>query len=366
MPDPRVKKLAEVLVNYSLELKPGETFVISTSAAADELSLAVYEQAVLAGAHVHSRISITGANEVYYKNASDAQLDYVSPISRYYYEKFDALLNIEAETNTRALSGVDPRKMQRSQQANKDVIETFMQRMATRELKWAMTVYPTNASAQEADMSLAEYQDFVYGAGMLDLEDPVQAWREEGQRQRGVIAWLDGHKSAVLKGANIDLTLSLEGRKFHEASGKLNFPDGEIYTSPIEDSVNGWVRFAYPAIFGGREVEDIELWFENGKVVKEKASKGQEFLTTMLDTDDGARYLGEWGIGTNYNIQKFTKNMLFDEKIGGTIHLAVGGGFPEVGGKNKSAIHWDMLCDMAESEVTIDGDLFYKDGKIVV
>ena len=222
MSDPRVKKLAEVLVNYSLELKPGETFVISTSAAADELSLAVYEQAVLAGAHVHSRISITGANEVYYKNASDAQLDYVSPISRYYYEKFDAMLNIEADTNTRALSGVDPQKMSRSQKANKEVIETFMKRMATRELKWALTVYPTNAAAQEADMSLADYQDFVYGAGMLDLDDPVLAWQEEGQRQRRVIAWLDGRKDAVIKGANIDLTLSLEGRKFEEASGKLN------------------------------------------------------------------------------------------------------------------------------------------------
>jgi aminopeptidase len=132
------------------------------------------------------------------------------------------------------------------------------------------------------------------------------------------------------------------------------------------DSVNGWVRFSYPDIFSGLEVNDIALWFENGRVVKETAVKGQEILTSLLNTDDGARVLGEWGIGTNYNIRQFTKNMLFDEKIGGTIHLAVGTGFPECGSQNSSGLHWDMLCDMAESEITVDGELFYKDGKVVI
>ena len=160
--------------------------------------------------------------------------------------------------------------------------------------------------------------------------------------------------------------MSIKGRSFKEADGKYNFPDGEIFTGPVEDSVNGWIRFRYPAIYGGQEVTDIELWFENGKVVREKASKGQELLTSLLDTDNGARYLGEWGIGTNYGIQRFTKNMLFDEKIGGTIHLAVGASYPETGGKNESGLHWDMLCDMADSEVHVDGELFYKNGKTVV
>ena len=215
-------------------------------------------------------------------------------------------------------------------------------------------------------MSLSEYEEFVYGAGLLDLDDPVAAWQEEAERQNKLMRWLEGKDRVTLKGKDIDLSLSIKGRGFLNAAGKENFPDGEIYTSPIEDSVNGWVRFAYPAIFGGKEVTDIELWFEDGKVIKESAGKGADLLKAMLDMDEGARYLGEWGIGTNYGIQRFTKNILFDEKIGGTIHLALGIGFPEVGGQNTSGLHWDIICDMNDSEITVDGDLFYKDGKSVV
>jgi aminopeptidase len=177
---------------------------------------------------------------------------------------------------------------------------------------------------------------------------------------------LKGKKQVSLKGDNIDLTFSIKGRKFIPCAGDQNFPDGEIFTSPVEDSINGWVRFKYPAIFDGQEIEDIELWFENGKVVQEKAKRNQALLTAQLNTDKGARYLGEWGIGTNYNIKHFTKNMLFDEKLGGTIHLAMGLGFEEAGGHNTSGLHWDMLCDMARSEVMIDDKLFYKNGKPVI
>jgi aminopeptidase len=219
--------------------------------------------------------------------------------------------------------------------------------------------------AQEADMNLSDYQEFVYGAGLLNEPDPVALWRAEGERQMKLIRWLAGKNQVTLKGANIDLRLSIAGRAFKEADGKYNFPDGEIFTGPVEDSVNGWVRFRYPAIYNGQEVTDIELWFENGQVVKEQASKGQELLTSLLNTDPGARYLGEWGIGTNYGIQRFTKNMLFDEKIGGTIHFAVGASYPETGGQNESGLHWDMLCDMAASEIVVDGEVFYKDGKPV-
>jgi aminopeptidase len=220
--------------------------------------------------------------------------------------------------------------------------------------------------AQEADMSLSDYEDFVYGAGLLNDPDPVARWREEGQRQQKLIKWLAGKDTVTLKGANVDLKMSIKERTFKEADGKYNFPDGEIFTGPVEDSVNGWIRFGYPAIYGGQEVTDIELWFENGKVVKEKANKGQELLTSLLNTDGGARYLGEWGIGTNYGINRFTKNMLFDEKLGGTIHLAVGASYPETGGKNDSGVHWDMLCDMAESEIMVNDELFYKNGNPVI
>jgi aminopeptidase len=215
-------------------------------------------------------------------------------------------------------------------------------------------------------MNLRDYQDFVYAAGMLDLDDPVAFWRQEGTKQQRIVDWLKDHDRVVLKGANVDLKMSVKGRAFIPCDGKVNFPDGEIFTGPVEDSVDGWIRFQYPAIEYGQEVTDIELWFEKGRVVKERASKNGEMLTSMLNTDAGARTLGEFGIGTNYGIQRFTKNMLFDEKMGGTIHLAVGNGYPESGSQNESGIHWDMLCDMKDAEMTADGETFYRNGKLTL
>jgi aminopeptidase len=366
MADPRVQKLAQVLVHYSLDLQRGEEFALRTSPLAAELSLAVYKEALLAGAFISVVNIIPGLDEVFFKYASDEQLDYISPLNRLVTEKYRAILDIEAEHNTRELSGVDPSRQSRSRRARKDLFQTYIDRIGSKDLKWCATVYPTQALAQEADMSLSEYQDFVYGAGLLDLPDPVEGWKAETVRQQRLMNWLEGKNQVTIQGKDVDLKMSIRGRLFEGASGKLNFPDGEIYTSPVEDSVNGWVRFAYPAIYMGREVIDVELWFEDGKIVKEKASKGQDMLTKLLNTDAGSRFLGELGIGTNYAIQRFTKNMLFDEKIGGTIHLAVGMGFPEANGKNQSSIHWDMLCDMAQSEIRVDGELFYKDGKFML
>jgi aminopeptidase len=366
MPDPRVKKLAEVLVNYSLNLHAGDQFQLRTYPIAEELALAVYEEAVKAGAHVLQMINLPGTDELFYKYASDGQLDFVSPVRRLVVESFDALLTIGAQYNTRALSGIDPDRIARVQKASAPVTKIYLERSASLELRWCYTEFPTQASAQEADMGFFEYQDFVYGAGLLDEPDPVATWIREGERQKELIAWLAPRDAVRIKGENIDLNLSIKDRTFKEADGKYNFPDGEIFTAPVEKSVDGWVRFGYPAIFGGQEVIDVELWFENGRVVKETATKGRELLTRLLDSDGGARYLGEWGIGTNYGITRFTKNMLFDEKMGGTIHFAVGAGYPETGSKNESGLHWDMLCDMAKSEITVDGDLFYKDGIVTV
>jgi aminopeptidase len=273
---------------------------------------------------------------------------------------------IGAEYNTRALSGVDPKRLARFRKASAPLSKIFMDRSARLELHWCYTEFPTQASAQEADMGLLDYEEFVYGAGLLDKPDPVAAWVEEGERQRVLIDWLAGKDKVLIKGEFIDLHLSIDERKFKEADGKYNFPDGEIFTGPVENSANGWVRFSYPAIYDGQEVIDVELWFEDGKVVREKANKGQELLTSLLNTDPGARYLGEWGIGTNYGIQRFTKNMLFDEKIGGTIHFAVGASYPETGGRNESGLHWDMLCDMSNSEIIIDGEVFYRNGRPVI
>lgn len=366
MPDPRISKLAKLMVEYSLQIKPGDQFLLRSHPVAQELTLAVYEEAIKAGANVLVMTSTPGTQEIFFKYASDDQLDYVSPVQRLVAEKFNKSLNIWAEDNTRSLSGIDPQRMARASKAGAEISRIFMERSAKGELDWCLTVFPNNAMAQEADMSLRDYTEFVFGAGMLNEEDPVAFWRAEGEKQKKLVEWLAGHDQVSLKGPNVDLKLSIKERKFIPCDGRVNFPDGEIFTGPVENSVNGWVRFRYPAIEYGQEITDIELWFEDGKVVKESASKNAQLLTALLNTDAGSRYLGEFGIGTNYGITKFTKNMLFDEKIGGTIHLAVGAGYPESGSRNVSGIHWDMLCDMNEAEITVDGDVFYKNGKPVI
>lgn len=366
MADPRVSKLAKVLVNYSVEIQGGQQALIRTSPVADELTLAVYEEVIKAGGHPLVVNDVPGTEEIFYKYASEEQLDFVSPVLHNILETFDASIAIWTDYNTRKLSGVNPERISRHRKAQSALMKASMQRAAEGSYKWTLTVYPCNAMAQEADMSLNDYTDFVYSAGFLDHDDPVALWREEEARQKKLTGWLCGREQAVIKGTNVDITLSIKDRVFVESAGKKNFPSGEIFTGPVEDSVNGWVRFKYPAIYNGQEITDIQLWFEDGKVVKEQATKNQELLTSTLNTDAGARFLGEWGIGTNYGIQRFTKNMLFDEKMGGTIHFAVGAGYPETKSRNESGIHWDMLCDMAESEITVDGEPFYRNGRTVI
>jgi aminopeptidase len=366
MTDMRVAKLAQVMVHYSLDLKPGQKFIIVSTPLAEELVNEVYRLAIDTGAHVHTEIRLPLLQEIFMKHASGDQLDFVSPIEALVVKEFDAFLYIVADSNTKRLSGIDPMRIARNRRAGADLDKLFLERAARMEVRWCATMFPTFSAAQDAEMGLEDYQEFVYGAGMLNEADPVAFWKAEGERQRALCTWLKGHDRISLKGENIDLTLSIRDRMFAEADGKYNFPDGEIFTGPVENSANGWVLFSYPAIYGGQEVSDIELWFEDGRVVKEKAAKNQELLTSMLDMDAGSRFLGEWGIGTNYGIQRFTKNMLFDEKMGGTIHLALGAGYPETGSKNESGLHWDMLCDMAQSEIRVDDELFYKDGKVVI
>lgn len=366
MPDPRIKKLAEILVNYSLEIKPGDQFQIRTTPLAQELALAVFEEAVKAGAHVLTTMNLPGSEELFYKLANDDQLEFVSPVRKLIVDSFDAILAIGADYNTRALSGVDPQRLSINRKANTPITKVFFERSAKLELRWCYTEYPTYSSAQEADMSLLDYQEFVYGAGFLNEPDPIEEWKKEEKRQKELIDWLAGKEFVEINGENIEMIFSIKGRRFKESAGKNNFPSGEIFTGPVEDSANGWVRFSYPAIYEGQEVIDVQLEFEKGKVVAEKAEKGEQLLTTLLNTDPGARYLGEWGIGTNYGIKQFTKNILFDEKIGGTIHFALGSGYPETGSENESAIHWDMLCDMSQSEIKIDGEPFYRNGKFLI
>jgi aminopeptidase len=282
-------------------------------------------------------------------------------------EEFDALIDIRSLSNTRSLSNIDPARQSLRAKAYSDLMKIFMERGASKELRWSMTMFPTQAYAQDAEMSLTEFEDYVYGTTYADVEDPVAEWHKIHDDQQRYVDWLADKKLVEIKGPNIDLTLSVEGRTFINADGTHNMPSGEIFTGPVEDSVNGWVRFTYPAVLSGREVDGVELHFEKGKVVKASAKKNEDFLITMLDTDEGSRYLGEFAIGTNQRINRFIKNILFDEKIGGTIHMAVGSGYPETGSKNQSAIHWDMICDMREGgQITVDGELFYQSGEIKI
>jgi aminopeptidase len=218
-----------------------------------------------------------------------------------------------------------------------------MKRQNTGELRWTLTQFPCAAAAQDAGMSLTEYEDFVYGACMLDSKDPVAHWKNVAKEQDRLVEYMKGKDKVEVHGDNIDLTLSVKGRKFINARGDKNMPDGEIFTGPVEDSVNGRVRFTYPAIYNSHEVQGVEIEFKDGKAVNATARSGQDFLTATLDTDKGSRYLGEFAIATNEGIKQFTRNILFDEKIGGTVHMAFGASYPNSGGVNESTIHWDMI-----------------------
>jgi len=361
------EKWAYTLVNYSLNLQPKETLLIETTHLSRELCLLVYKEAIKAGAYPYISLELPGMNEVFFQFATDNQLTYVHPVYKFIYENFDARLYIFAPANTRSLSNIDPIRIRKANNAFMEKAKKYMyRRIDNKQMKWCYTSFPTQALAQEADMGFEEYKRFVFESCKLNEQRPRKSWEKLSQRQKKLCDWLNGKSKMILRGPNIDLQMSIKSRKFVNDDGMTNFPGGEIFTSPVENSTNGWVRFSYPAIFNQQEIIDIKLWFKDGKVVREKASKGQAFLTETLNSDIGARILGELGIGTNYSIKHFTKNMLFDEKIGGTIHIAVGMGFPECGGKNESAIHWDMLCDMSEGEIVVDGKIIYKNGKFVL
>ncbi|HEX8683936.1 MAG TPA: aminopeptidase [Ardenticatenaceae bacterium] len=366
MADSRIKRVAQVLVEYSVEVKPGDWVVIRTTPEADTMTRAIYKEVLKAGGN--PQVLLTSPWEAYLllKNGNDDQLDYVSPTTRLMWEQADVQISILAASNTKSLSNVDPARDRRRKQATSDLTRVFMERSASGALRWVATLFPTNAFAQDAEMSLEEYEDFVYGAGLVDEGDPVQRWQELGRRQQQLVDWLAGRDQVHIRGADADLRLSIKERTFINAEGKRNFPDGEIFTGPVEHSANGWVRFTYPAVLGGREVTGIEFTFEEGKVVKASATKNEEALLEMLETDPGARFLGELGIGTNPGITRFTRNTLFDEKIQGTFHLAVGMSYPDTGGVNQSGIHEDIVCDLKDGEITVDGELFYRNGEFVV
>lgn len=366
MADTRVQKFAKILVEHSARIAPGDRVLIEATTAAEPLVRELFIQILEKGGHPHPLISFPGQDEIFLLHANDSQLEFVPTFMKLAYDQFESRIRIHSSMNTRGLTNIPPAKLQKRGKATGIITEAQMRRGAEGAFKWVTTLYPTNAYAQEAGMSLQEYEDFVFNAVHANEEDPIAYWKSTAARQQKAIDFLADKDIVTLRGPNVDLSLSIKGRRFANSTGVYNMPDGEIFTGPVEDSVNGWVRFTYPAIYNGVAVEGAELIFNRGRVEQAKAEKNEDFLIKMLESDSGSRYLGEFAIGTNFDINRFTGNILFDEKIGGTFHMALGAGYPETGSHNKSSIHWDMICDLrTDSEIHVDGELFYKNGQFV-
>jgi aminopeptidase len=367
MRDPRIDKLAEVLVKYSTNVRKDQLVLIRGPAVAGPLVLAVYRQVLLAGAHPRVMVELEEMDELFLKLAGEHQLDFFDPVTLYQTEKIDAMIAILGDENTRGLTHCDPKRMARVSAARRPNFDLFMRRAAEGSLKWTATQFPCQASAQDAEMSLSEYEDFVFGAGLLNEPDPTAAWQRVSQTQQRLADFLNGKSDYHVVAANgTDVRMSVAGKKWINCDGHENFPDGEVFTGPVIQSVNGTIHFSFPAVYGGREVQDVRLKFRDGKVVDASAGKGEGFLISTLDTDGGSRFLGECAIGCNYGIKQYTKNTLFDEKIGGTVHFALGAGYPETGNDNKSGVHWDMVVDMRQGGfVEIDGVKFSENGKFL-
>jgi aminopeptidase len=366
--DIRARKFAQILVDHSAQVKPGDRVAITSTPLSEPVLRELYGLVLERGAHPHLLLDLPGQDEILFAQGSDEQLDFVPVFHQIAFGEFDVLFKIRAEANTRLLSSVPAARASRRQKAMASLIETQMERGAVKSLRWMSTQYPTNAYAMEADMGLEEYQDFFFRACHADPDtpDPVAYWQDVKKRQQVIIERIEGQDEVKLHGPNVDLTMSIKGRRFVNACGEHNLPDGEIYTGPVEDSVEGWVRYTYPAVHQGRVVEGIQLRFESGKVVEASAQKYEDYLLEMLETDSGAKFVGEFAIGTNYGIDRFTRSILLDEKIGGSFHMALGAGYPETGSLNRSRVHWDMICDLRhDTEITLDGELIYKNGEFV-
>jgi aminopeptidase len=364
--DSRHTRLADVLVGYSTRVKEGDMVTIESSTLAEPLVREIYRSVLHAGGYPIPRIAVEGLAENLMLEAQDYQLDWVNPTREADIEQADVRIVVGAPWNTKSLATVDPAREARHHRANERLRNRYLERASRGELRWVLTVYPTNALAQDAEMSLADYEEFVYKACFLDEDDPAARWKAFAERLQGVAVFLSEKKELRVVADGTDLTVGVAGRTWIAAKGQENFPDGEVFTGPVETSVEGEIRFTYPAVFQGREVNDVRLRFAGGEVVEATAARGQDFLQEMIGMDEGANRVGEFAFGLNDAVPLFTRNILFDEKIGGTVHVALGTAYPETGSLNRSALHWDMICDLRSgSEVYADGELVYQNGKFL-
>jgi aminopeptidase len=330
------------------------------------LALAVYREALAVGAHPFVLVDVAAATDPLLLNASDEQLTFTDPYRLQMVEKSDAILRVLSEENTRANGNIDPARIALLKRGQAPIATGYSRRIMEGR-PHCLTLYPTQAYAQDAEMSLTEYEDFVFRACFLDGEDePIDRWRALSEEQQRIVDWLAGKRSVRVEGPRTDLRFSIEGRNFINSDGKRNFPSGEVFTSPVHESVEGHIYFDYPSSYNGRTAQGVDVTFENGVVTQASAEVGDDYLQAMLALDDGARRLGEFAIGTNVGIDRPTRNVLFDEKIAGTIHCALGNAYPNAGGTNKSAIHWDIVKGMHAGRVTVDGETLYENGKFAI
>jgi aminopeptidase len=364
--DPRVERLAALIVDYSLELEEGQVVRIDGFDVAERLALALYRAALEAGAHPYTNLGVTGLLELLLEHGSEEQREFLSPVQWQEVETIDALVTIWSEANTRSLSRIEPSRHAGYIAAHRRLSNRRWERIAQGDMRWCGTLFPTHGHAQEAEMSLEEYERFVFAACHVHEDDPAAHWRGVSRTLRARAEELGSVRELRIVGPDTDLRLGVEGRTWLAADGRYNMPDGEVFTSPLETETEGEIRYTFPAVYHGREVEDIRLRFAEGRVVSAEAASGDAYLQSLLDMDAGARVLGEVAFGLNYEIDRFTRNILFDEKIGGTMHLALGSGFPQTGAQNTSGLHWDMICDLREDgEVYADGELVWKAGRFL-
>ena len=361
----RLRRFADVVVGYCGGVEPDDLVVLQGTMNVEPLIEQLYAAVLRAGGSPATRV-MPELGELLLTEGSEEQIQWLTPGEREDIEQTDVWIVVEAPSNTKELTAVDPERQALRQRARSSLRERYLERALNGDLRWVLTAFPTNAAAQDAEMSLAEYEEFVYGSALLDADDPVARWREFSGELRRVVEFLSAKQELRFVAEGTDITFTVGGRTWVAADGHENFPDGEVFTAPHDESADGVIAFTYPAVFEGRQVDDVRLRFSGGEVVEATASRGEDFLQEMVALDHGARRVGELAFGLNDAVSVFTRNILFDEKIGGTMHLALGSAYPECGGTNRSALHWDMICDLRSgSEVYADGELIYRDGRFL-
>ncbi len=367
MQDPRIQAWARVLTGYCTGVRPGQRVIITGETPAEPLMRAVYREVIAAGGLPVLWPTLSGLNAELLQHGTDEQLEYISPVERFFRQEADISIRILAESNTRSASDVDPARSTRYARARHELQRSYMERAASGDLRWSMTVFPTDAYAQDANMSGPDFAEFVYAACKLNDADPVAAWNDLHERQARLIDWLTGKEQVRIIGPGTDLTLSVQGRIWINSDGKRNFPSGEVFTGPVESSATGFYSCSFPVIHAGRAMTGVTLKFADGVVIDAGATLNESYLLEALDTDDGSRRLGEVAIGTNFDIDRFTGLTLLDEKIGGTAHIALGAGYPDTGSVNRSSIHWDLIADLRQGgRIEVDGQPVLVDGAIVI